>query len=81
MAVAFLEGGTSPIPMQMASTTLHRGPGRRVCQFANCRKRRRTNPQAILDFLAACVTKNYYQKITMINAKTNNPEQEKCSDE
>jgi len=29
MAVVFLEGGLSPIPMQMASTKIHRGSGRR----------------------------------------------------
>src|SRR5215472_9612846 len=29
MAVVFLEGGLSPIPIRMASTKLHRGPRRR----------------------------------------------------
>jgi hypothetical protein len=33
MAVVFLEGGLSPIPMRMASTKLYREPHRGVCQF------------------------------------------------
>jgi hypothetical protein len=34
MAVVFLEGRLSPIPMQMASTKLYRDPRRGVCQSA-----------------------------------------------
>jgi hypothetical protein len=32
MAIVFLEGGLSPIPIQMASTKRHRGPRRQGCQ-------------------------------------------------
>jgi hypothetical protein len=35
MAIVFLEGGLSPIPVQMASAKLHRGHRRGVCQFAH----------------------------------------------
>jgi hypothetical protein len=45
MAVVFLEGGLSPIPMQMASTKLNRGPCRWVCQLAYCRTRRLIDPK------------------------------------
>jgi hypothetical protein len=57
MAVVFLEGGLSPIPMLMADTTLHRGPGRRVCQFSHYRTQRLANPKhnslLNLDFLGS----------------------------
>ena len=34
MAVVFLEGRLSPIPMRMASAKVHRELRREVCQFA-----------------------------------------------
>ena len=42
MAVVFLEGGLSPIPMQMASTKFNLGPHCGVCQF-RCRTQGLTN--------------------------------------
>jgi hypothetical protein len=75
MAVVFLEGGTSPIPMQMASTTVYRGPGWGVCQFANSRKQRRTNPEhkllLNLSFLATLSTTRLKYHQTHLS-KTNN---------
>jgi hypothetical protein len=58
MAVVFLEGGLSPIPMQMASAELHGGPRRRVCQFApsNGRTHKSTKRNSLLNlaFLTSC---------------------------
>jgi hypothetical protein len=39
MAVVFLEGGLSPIPMRMASTKPYRDPYRGVCQSAQSKAR------------------------------------------
>jgi hypothetical protein len=57
MAVVFLEGGLSPIPMRMASTKLHRGP---VAGYVNSRianagpKIAKRNSLLKLDFLVSC---------------------------
>jgi hypothetical protein len=82
MAIVFLEGGLSPIPMQMASTELHRGPHSGVCQF-----RRRTQgltklnqTQFIAEYGNFCIGRHHaieispendYQKITMTTVKAN----------
>jgi hypothetical protein len=60
MAVVFLEGGLSSIPTRMASTKLHRGPHRGVCQF-RCRtqgltKSAKRNSLLNLTFFASCGT-------------------------
>ena len=82
MAVVFLEGGLSPIPMRMANTKLHRGPHRGVCQF-RCRtqgltKSIKRNSLVNLAFLASFGThaigislENNYQKNNNDDSKTN----------
>jgi hypothetical protein len=78
MAVVFLEGRLSPIPMRMASTKFHRGPHRGVCQFAlsNAKTHKSAKRNSLRD-LAFRTTrlkyhwKNGYQRITMATVKTN----------
>jgi hypothetical protein len=84
MAVVFLEGGMSPIPMQVARTNHYRGSRRWVCQSAHCRMHgsqiRKRNSLLNLDFLAPSGTvrlkhnQKQSSKITITIAKTNNLE-------
>jgi hypothetical protein len=68
MAVVLLEGGLSPIPTQMASAELHRGPRGRACQFAHSRMQTPIDPKRNsllnLDFFASSGTERleYHQK-------------------
>ena len=56
------------MPMQMESAKLHRGPRRRVCQFAHCPTQGLTNPKCnwLLNpgFFSTCDTilLKYHQK-------------------
>jgi hypothetical protein len=82
LAVVFLEGGLSPIPMHMASTKLNRGPRSLVCQFVHCRTQGLANLQTQFvaesqlfsvarDRTIAIAIESNRTKITMATVKTN----------
>jgi len=84
MAVVFLETGQSPIPIQMASSKLHRGPHRRGMSIrAVQRKDTQINQTqfvaesrifsiALLGAIEISLENND-QKLTMTTVKTNKP--------
>jgi hypothetical protein len=70
MAVVFLEGGLSPIPMRMASTKFHHGPRRRVCQFAlskakGCKSQTQFVAKSLFFGLCDIARLKYHQKTTI----------------